>query len=114
MFVGRVGPLALLAGLLLALSVFAKSFREAQSIVSPLGLVVVLPAGVGLLPGVVLDSTTALIPILNVSLATKHIIVGAFNPLDLLLVFASLMIFAALSLAFCASYFESENVLFRT
>jgi len=58
------------AALLLSLSIFARSYKEAQSILSPLMFVAIIPAFMGLLPGMKLTLGTALIPILNVSLAT--------------------------------------------
>ena len=119
---GRVILLALLivplsmcfAGLMLSFSIFARSFKEAQSILSPLAIVTVLPAVVGLLPGVSLTPKTALIPMMNVSVAMREIISGTVRPLSLLLVFASLVCMAVLCLYLCALYFRREDVIFRT
>ncbi len=55
---------------------FAKSFKEAQSYISPLMILVVMPAMAALLPGVELNSALALIPVLNTSLVSKEIISG--------------------------------------
>lgn len=108
-------PLAMFfAGLMLTLSLFARSFKEAQSILSPLAIITVLPAIIGLLPGLQLTATTAIVPMLNVSLAMKEIIAGTANPLNLLLVFLSLILLATLSLAVSAYSFQREAVIFRT
>ena len=40
------------AAFLLSLSMFAKSYKEAQSLISPLTIVVILPALVGVMPGI--------------------------------------------------------------
>ena len=56
------------SALLLAISLVAKSFKEAQSYISPLIIAVILPAVVGMLPGVELNAKLALIPVLNLSL----------------------------------------------
>jgi sodium transport system permease protein len=64
---------------LLAVSVFAKSYREAQSYVSPLTFVIILPAIVAILPGSELTASTALIPILNTSLVSKEIVSGIYQ-----------------------------------
>jgi sodium transport system permease protein len=101
------------AAILLSLSIFAKSFKEAQSIISPLMIVVIVPAFIGLMPGMSLDATTALIPILNVSLATKGIIAGTVTPAILAEVYLSLIVFAGLSLYICAKMFGRENTIFR-
>lgn len=102
------------ASILLSLSIIAKSFKEAQSILTPLMIVVIVPAFIGLLPGMELDGKTALIPILNVSLATKSIIAGNIDALMMAEVYVSLILVAGLSLFACAKIFQSERNMFRT
>jgi sodium transport system permease protein len=101
------------AAVLLSLSIFAKSYKEAQSLISPLTIVVILPVLVGVMPGIELDTVTALIPVLNVSLATKEIIAGTINPLLLAEVYVALFALASLSLWGCAKWFEREETIFR-
>lgn len=101
------------AGVLLSLSIMAKSYKEAQSIISPAMIVVIVPAFVGLMPGVTLDWTTALIPILNVSLATKAIISDTATPMLMGEVYLSSIVLAGLSLFGCAKVFGRESMLFR-
>jgi sodium transport system permease protein len=102
------------AAILLSLSIIAKSFKEAQSILTPLMIVVIVPAFIGLLPGMELDGKTALIPILNVSLATKSIIAGNIDVLLMAEVYFSLIVVAGVSLYACAKIFQSESNMFRT
>lgn len=102
------------AGILLSLSIFAKSFKEAQSLISPMTFVVILPVVVGLLPGVDLNAQTALIPILNISLATKDIMAGTIQPGLLAEVYLSLIVLAGLSLFMCAKVFDRESAIFRS
>jgi len=107
-------PLCVLfAALLLSFSVYAKSFKEAQSIMTPMNFIVILPAIVGTLPGIKLTFLTAVIPIFNVSLATKEIISGTIQTPMLMLVYLSSFTFAGLSLFFCARWFNREEVIFR-
>lgn len=101
------------AGVQLSLSIFAKSFKEAQSIISPLSMVVIIPAAIGLIPGITLNTTTALIPILNVSLATKEIISGTIQPSLLIEVYASLIFLAGISLYGSSKWFAREKIIFR-
>ena len=108
-------PLAMcFAGLMLSFSIFARSFKEAQSILSPLAIITVLPAVVGLLPGIDLTPRTALFPMLNVSIAMKEIISGTVRPFGLLLVWVSLSVLAGISLLVCAYFFRREDVIFRS
>ncbi|UCH85594.1 MAG: ABC transporter permease [Candidatus Latescibacterota bacterium] len=101
------------AAVLLSLSLFAKSFKEAQSIINPLMIVIIVPAFIGLMPGIELDTRTALIPILNVSLATKAIIAGTITPAILAEVYLSLIALAAVSLFYCKWVFGRESTIFR-
>ena len=101
------------AGTLLSFSFFANSFKEAQSIMTPLNFVVIIPAFIGTLPGMKLTAITAMIPILNVSLASKEIISGTINNSHLAIVYLSLFFLAALSLFVCIKWFSREEVIFR-
>ncbi|HEV2521168.1 MAG TPA: ABC transporter permease [Candidatus Acidoferrales bacterium] len=108
-------PLAVFfSAALLAISLFAKSFKEAQSYVSPLMIVVVLPAVAALLPGVELGPALALIPVLNTSLVSKEIITGTYHWNYIALIFLSSCIYAGASIAIAIKLFEREDVLFRT
>lgn len=81
--------------------------------ISPLMIVVILPVLIGLVPGISLDTVTAVIPVLNVSLATKEIIAGTIKTGLLLEVYASLLVLAGLSLYGCTRWFEREETIFR-
>lgn len=98
---------------LMSLSIFARSFKEAQSIMTPLNIVIIVPAALGLLPGIELNAVTAFIPVLNISLAAKDILSGTITIPLLLEVYASLIALAGLSLYGCAKWFERENTIFR-
>jgi sodium transport system permease protein len=102
------------AGILLSVSLSARSFKEAQSLITPLNLAVIIPAAVGLVPGITMNFKTALIPVLNVSLATKEIIAGTMKPGDLAVVYASLSLYAVLSLLGSVLWFRRESTIFRS
>jgi sodium transport system permease protein len=102
------------AGILLSVSLTARSFKEAQSMISPLNIAVILPAAIGLTPGMVLNYKMALIPVLNVSLATKAIIAGTIQAPQLAVVYVSLITLAILSLWGSAWWFGRESTIFRT
>jgi sodium transport system permease protein len=108
-------PLAVFfSAALLALSLFAKSFKEAQSYISPLMIVVILPAVAALLPGVDLNPALAVVPVLNTSLVSKEIITGTYHWDLIALIFLSSSVYAALALAIAVKLFQREDVLFRT
>ena len=81
------------AGILTLLVSQAKSFKEAQSIVTPMTFVIIIPAMIALMPGMSLSWETAFIPILNVALATKQIISGAIQlPMYIAIVLSLILI----------------------
>ena len=105
---------AFFSAMLLGLSIYAKSFKEAQSIVAPLNIVIIFPAVIGTLPGMELNAITSLIPVLNVSLASKDIIAGVINPLYMAEVYMSLFGFAGLAIFWCVKMFNWEKTIFRS
>ena len=111
-----VVPLAIFfAGLLLTLSVFARSFREAQSYISPLSFLIIIPAFTSFLPGVELNTTLSLVPIVNVSLVLKEILAGrAMEVLPYFgLTLASTLVIASLAIWLCAAMFKREGAIFK-
>jgi sodium transport system permease protein len=105
---------AFFAAGLLMLSVYARTYKEAMSLISPLMVVVLVPAMLALLPGTELTLVTALVPILNVSLATKELLADTAEPLHVVLVFVSLTALAAASLVACTRWFAREDIVFRS
>jgi len=108
-------PLAVLfsAGLL-AIALMAKSYKEAQSYIAPLMIVVVLPAVAGLMPGVEFNARMALIPVLSTSLVCKEIVAGTYHWNYIAIIFASTCVYASAALYVAVSLFKREDVLFRT
>jgi sodium transport system permease protein len=108
-------PLAVLfSAALLAIALFSKSFKEAQSYISPLMIIVVLPAVAAVLPGVELSAGLSLIPVLNTSLVSKEIMSGTYHWKYIALIFGSSCAYAAVAIAIAVKLFQREDVLFRT
>jgi sodium transport system permease protein len=111
---GLVAPVAVLfAAILMAIALAAKSNKEAQSYATPLIMVIILPAMMGMMPGIELTTKTALIPILNVSLACKEMLSGVWHWGYLALIFGSTAAVAATAIALCVWMFNREEVMFR-
>ncbi|TFH55473.1 MAG: ABC transporter permease [Candidatus Zixiibacteriota bacterium] len=101
------------AAILLSLSIFAKSAKEAQGYVGFLNIFLVLPAFAALVPGVELNYQMALIPIVNIALIIKNAISGSIEWNYVIVAFVSLFALAAVALYFAKRWFEREEVLFR-
>lgn len=100
------------AGVLSAMVVRTSSFKEAQSYVTPMTFVVIVPAMVAMMPGIELNWQLAFIPILNVALATKEIIGGTINLGHFTVIVLSLITFATLAVFISYQQFSQEkNVL---
>jgi sodium transport system permease protein len=108
-------PVAVLfASALIAIALMAKSYKEAQSYIAPLTILVVLPAVAGLMPGVEFNARMALVPILNTSLVCKEIVAGTYHWNFIAIIFASTCVYASAALFVAVSLFKREDVLFRT
>lgn len=107
-------PLAgIFASILLSVSIFARSFKEAQSYITGLNMLVILPAFISFLPGVELDTKMALIPVVNASLIIKDAISGTVEWQYVIISFVSTLVLAGLCLVLAKKWFERESVLFR-
>jgi len=107
-------PLAIFfAATLLAMSIAAKSYKEAQQQIGSLMIFAFLPAIVGMIPGIELTPKTAVIPILNVSLVAKEIFTGNLPWPMIGMVFLATCVYAAFALNAALSRFQNESVMFR-
>src|SRR5471032_24105 len=104
---------AIFAAILLSISVYAKSYKEAAGLISPLIIVTVLPTLAALLPGVELNGWWAMVPLSNVSLAMRELVKGTMDYRLLAPILLSSTATAGLLLAWCRWWFNREQVLFR-
>ena len=101
------------AGLLSAIVVRASSFKEAQSYVTPMTFLVIIPAMIALMPGVELNWQTVWIPILNIALATKEIIAGTIQSAHYIVVVCSLIILAIVAVYLSLKQFSKETMVLK-
>jgi ABC-2 type transport system permease protein/sodium transport system permease protein len=98
-----IAPLTLLFALfagatLTAISGLARNFKEAQAMLGPVQLLFIMPAIAGIMPGIDLTPGLALVPVLNMTLAAKSMLLGKILPLEYTLVAVSLLISGWLAL----------------
>jgi sodium transport system permease protein len=105
----------LVASLLIGITMYARSFKEAQSYVAPLSFLLILPV-LGLQFSDFFGSNpwVYLVPMLNVLLLMNDVVRGKLELLPLLLTWGSLIGFTALLLDFAYRNFRREGVIFRT
>lgn len=103
------------SGIQIALSAFARSYKEAQTYLSFLMIVAMVPgyATMFLQPGD-LQTYMFAIPVLNTIVAFKMILGGMVNYANLLLALVTSVVFVTITLWLAASLFKKEKILFRS
>jgi sodium transport system permease protein len=105
-------PLALLlSALMMSVAVFAKSFREAQNYLTPVLMLVLLPAMLAGSPGIEFSASVQFIPIVNTVLLFKDAMIGKAAWEGVFAVFVSTAAYALLALVFAARVFQREDVI---
>jgi len=105
---------ALFSSAMITISLFAKTFKEAQSYLTPMTFIVLFPSIAAVIPGIELTTKLALIPILNVSLLCKELITGTYHWNYIALIFVSTCVWAAAGLFLAVKMFQRESVLFSS
>lgn len=104
---------AIFAAVLLSMSIWAKSYKEAAGMMQPMMIVTILPILLGMVPGVELTWLWAAVPLTNVSLAMKEIVKGTIDYQKFVMILCSSSVIAGALLMWCRSWFNREEVLFR-
>lgn len=99
----------------LAISIYARSFKEAQTYLSPVTIIsMVLVYSTIMLDGKNIDTYFFHIPIANLTCIIKEFIMGIHNPYHIVITFAWLIVYVVASLLFARYMFSREEVVFRT
>lgn len=104
---------AIFASVLLSLSIYAKSYKEASGWMQPMIVVAIMPVMLAVVPGVQLDWIWAAVPLTNIALAMKEVVKGTLDYRMLLMILLSTSFVAGVLLAWCRWWFNREEVLFR-
>ena len=90
----------------------AKSFKDAQNYITPVMLIIMIPSYVSMVPNINLDSFTAAIPVVNISLLIKSVLTFNSDINLIAVVFISNFAFVILSVLLLSKMFNSEEILF--
>ena len=101
-----------MSAVVMCICAFAKSFKEANNYITPLTLVVMLVAYVGFIPNIELTKVTALVPVANICLLMKDLLVFKYNFNLILIVLLSNIIYAFISVWVLSKIYNSESILF--
>ncbi len=100
------------SAVMVAVAAIARSFKEAQNLLTPVYLVCVLPAMVAQLPGFSLTPLTALVPVVNISLLARDLIAGKAQLLPATLALVATLAYALVALRIAGRIWQSERMLF--
>ncbi len=103
------------AAMLLSISLFARSFKEAQSYIAPLSFLFIIPVLVLQFKDLIgLGDGVYYIPVLNVLVYMDDVVRGAATVEHMAITWVTLIIATLILLAFANRNFTRENVIFRT
>ena len=100
-----------LSAAMMCVATFAKSEKEASSYLSPIMVVVMLVAYIGYLD-VHLTLSLAIVPVLNIVLLVKSVMVFEYDIAAIILVLVSNLTYAAIAITVLGNLYTSERILF--
>ena len=107
-------PLAIMgAGLLLAISTFARNQKEAQTYLTPVLLLVTVLGMITMFLKVETPLYWTLVPVANAAMVVKQALQGVTNIPFLVGASVTSMLYAALAVAFAAHAFQKESILLK-
>lgn len=105
-------PLAFfISAAMMAIAVLARSFKEAQNFVTPFFVLIIMPATVAIMPGTELTPSFYMLPIGNVALLFKELLMSPVEVEAVFAVIASTVLYAAGALFIAARLFQREEIL---
>ena len=103
---------AFFSAVLLAVTSFARSFKEAQAYLIPLMIVSIAPGIFSMMPGVQLDGLHVAMPLANIVLLARDLFSGPVDPLAAGIVVTSTLIYALAALMVAARIFGTDAILY--
>lgn len=91
---------------------FAKSYKEANNYITPLMLVVMFVGYAGFIPNLELTRTMAMVPVANICLLIKNIMVFKIDYGAIAVVLLSNVAYAVIAILFLSRIYDSEAILF--
>jgi sodium transport system permease protein len=99
----------------LAISIYSRSFKEAQTYLSPITIIAFIPAyATFMLDPKNIEMIYFNIPVVNAIALIKEAIAGVFDPIHIALTFGWLVVYIIASILFARYMFNREDVIFRT
>ncbi len=105
-------PLSLfISAMMMTVALLARSFKEAQNYVTPFFIALIIPASIVAIPGVKLTPGTQFIPVGNVSLLFRDLMMGKATLDGVFVVFLTTTVYALIALVIATWMFQREEVI---
>lgn len=91
---------------------FARSYKEANNYITPLMLVVMFVGYIGFIPNIELTQTMAMVPVANICLLIKNMLLFKVDYAAIAMVLLSNVAYAVLAIMFLSRIYDSEAILF--
>lgn len=91
---------------------FARSYKEANNYITPLMLVVMFVGYIGFIPNIELTQTMAMVPVANLCLLIKNMMVFKIDYGAIAVVLLSNVAYAMIAILFLSKIYDSEAILF--
>lgn len=108
-------PLAtLFSAILLSISTFSRNMKEARTYEQPLLMVSMILAMISFLPAIEMNNLMALIPIVNIALLFKAVMMNDYQLSHLFLTILSTLVLDVIAIWATIKLFSTEGILFRS
>ncbi len=101
-----------ISGLCITIASFTKSFKEAQSALTPISLVTCIPMFLEML-NINISGVLSFIPIINHTIVINNILTSSININNILITIVSSIIYIIVLLLFINKMYKSERILFN-
>lgn len=100
-----------ISGICITIASFTKTFKEAQSALTPISLITCVPMFLELL-NININGALAFIPIINHTIVVNEILTGTININSIIITIISSIIYIILLMIFINKMYKSEKILF--
>jgi len=103
---------AFFSAILLSITAFARSFKEAQAYLIPLMLLSIAPGLLSMMPEVVLTPWLAAVPLVNMVLVARDVFLGDINSRLAVVAIVTTIFYAVAAIGFAARIFGADAILY--
>jgi sodium transport system permease protein len=107
-------PLAtLFSAILLSVSTFSRNMKEARTYEQPIMMLAMMMGFISFLPTAEINNLWALIPVINIALLFKAVMINEYTLANLLITVGSTLVLDVLAIWATLKLFTTESILFR-